>query len=306
MSKNISLTYIDGQEPRIEVKDSPKEILNVNGVRLSERSKHFLSGTLLLNSNDLETALTQHFKNDHVKNELLRLREQNEEITYENDTCVVVPHGNAKNIAVEDGKAFIVSTIDQSQSSLEFFKNASGEQLADFFNAAAKTIEQEDMHLAMAFAVIHIRENADAFTQSPQKYAHIHLTDKRNLSTKLASKRTWVKRPSGFVIDSNMVHLFSSNHKNFNVHSVTDTPESKLHRIISNPEQPMDKMLKEGTPELWKAWRDILFTDKAITQSIEEGGIRLTIERGVMHVHGGEPLYQGNIPTRWSAEPKFS
>ena len=316
MAQNISI-FVNGEECTFLTEGSPKDILSVNGVRISDtnvsahlRCRAFsperISADIIrdMSVEERDDVFFQYLLKCHP-NMFTHLREM-EDITFENHDAVVVPHGNTKEIA-PDGQAFIVSTKDQSQLSLDFFLHASGAELKSFFNAAANT----GANLNNMFAVLHIRGDKAPHTVSPQKYPHIHLTGQEDLSDPIKKYRFFVPKPKAKRIEiqhENTIQKLASiagrRVRKFKIQKVGEEfAESALHRIISNG-RSMQNLFKKGTAEEWEDWRNTLFSDSAITEAAKTGGLRLIVENGIMHIHGGEPLYQGNKPTRWSAKPK--
>ncbi len=293
---------IEGGNVIITQEDSPKEIWSVNGVRLDAKTIEVIKQEAHNALKSISLSIESYIRKNPSR--ILKLRNE-EPITFEDheNGIVVIPHGNIKEVAKKGGKAFIASPIDQSQFSLEFFKNASGKQLKALFDAVAKTAKQEGLDIEKLFAVLHLRSENAPHIVAPQIYTHIHFTDENNINPDIIKNRLFVPHPKS--LDPNKIQIAADNKasgsRSFEVRRLSGyLQESHFHSVVSG-QKSFTELLQTGSEQEWSAWRDAICNDEQLMFDAKKNGIRLVFEKGVTHVHGGQPLYQGTKPTRWSA-----
>lgn len=294
---------VKGQSARVESKDNGRDfdIWAVNGVRLGKIAINRLETEARNHSLDIDEYIQHH--PEYIMS--IRNEEEAHQIVHEENDIVVIRHGNEKEVAREGGKAFIVSPIDQSKLSVDFLLNASGDELKNFFNAAAQAVEKEGLDINKVFAVLHFRGQKAPYTVSPQEYEHIHLTDFQNLNPKIKRTRSHVPHPRLFDMERHErianLSRFTSEGNRFEVIRLNRFfNESKLHSIVAG-EKSIIQLLRNGTAEEWSAWRDAITADEELINEAKTNGLRMVFEHGVAHMHAGEALYQTEKPHRWSA-----
>lgn len=278
---DVSVRDLDASDPR------SKNIVTVNAVRLASSMA------------DIQEVMGDKTLGEYIKSlsvdELMALRAK-EPITCENETALVVPHGNAKAIAADKESALIVSVFDQGTLSLDFCKKASGRDLKNFFNAIAEGMDRAGLSLDGAFIVMHVRMKDKSNTVSPQPFFHAHVTDKAHINSAISEGRYFVPNPKG------APHI-DGEHEDFTLVKVAeDQAESAGHKVMSLG-QSWGDLMRGGSEAEWEAWRDAWVNDADIVSYAENGGLRIVIEDGVMSFHGGEPLYQGDEATPWHKAP---
>ncbi|MEM7651045.1 MAG: hypothetical protein AAF204_03045 [Pseudomonadota bacterium] len=288
--QNITVLYNGSGPVSVSAKDSPKDIVTINAVRLDPKTVSVVKEM----AEKANQSLCDYLEG--MRQDALSALRAEQKIVHENDIAVVVPHGNAREVAQDQKSAIIFSALEQDRLSLDFLKKSSGARLKQFFAAAAQGAQEAGLSNDNMFMVMHARLNDASNIVSPQSYLHAHVTDKDNLRQGIKDNRLFVpvpKRPVSAAANDVIERVPSYR------------AESRHHYVFKTPlSGSWAEMMVDGDKQDWRDWRDSWVEHSQIR---EHDQLRFILEDGVLSLHCADaPMWQGEEKSRWSQDIKLA